>query len=254
MSYPQETFRNGHFRPNSFWAKKRANISSVAILYQLDVLKKTGRYDAFKLEWKPIYDEEAEIWPVPKHLFWDSDVAKWIEGACYFLAEEENATVRAAVDELVDMIGKAQQPDGYLNIHFTLVDPKGRFSNLRDLHELYNAGHLIEAALAHEQLYGNRDLLDPLIRYVDLFYDTFGPVSEGKKPGYPGHPEIELALLRLYERTKNEKHLQLARFFLTERGNPKGIDDKHYYTYEAEKRGEGEHEVPDFYPAARSYW
>lgn len=83
------------------------------------------------------------MWPVPNHLFWDSDVAKWIEGACYFLQWKENAEVDAAVKDLVEMIRSAQQPDGYLNIHFTVVDPEGRFTNLRDLHELYDFPSLL---------------------------------------------------------------------------------------------------------------
>ena len=136
MSYPQTSFQCTKFDQDGFWGQKRQSISKVALLYQLDVLKSTGRYDAFKLKWHPIYDDPPEIWPVPKHLFWDSDVAKWIEGACYFLHESEDATVRSAVDELVAMISSAQQPDGYLNIHFTVVEPTKRFTNLRDLHEL----------------------------------------------------------------------------------------------------------------------
>jgi DUF1680 family protein len=77
------------------------------------------------------------VWPVPNHLFWDSDVAKWIEGACYFLDWKENKEIDEAVKDLVGMIRSAQQPDGYLNIHFTVVEPAKRFTNLRDLHELY---------------------------------------------------------------------------------------------------------------------
>jgi uncharacterized protein len=135
------------------------------------------------------------------------------------------------------MIRSAQQPDGYLNIHYTVVEPGKRFTNLRDFHELYNAGHLIEGALAHNHLYQNNDLLEPLLKYVDLMHRTFGP---GKKQihGYPGHPEIELALLRLYHRTRDPKHLELATYFLTERGNPTGEDGRHYYRVEAERRGE----------------
>ncbi|KAB8542079.1 hypothetical protein FH972_025542 [Carpinus fangiana] len=253
MSYPQVTFRNVHFDRSAFWGRKRSQISSVALLYQLEVLKKTGRYDAFRLKWHPVYDDEPEIWPVPKHLFWDSDVAKWIEGACYFLEETENDTVRSAVNELVEMITSAQQADGYINIHFTVVEPSKRFTNLRDHHELYNAGHLIESALAHERLYKNRKMLDPILKYVDLLSKTFGKGSD-RQPGYPGHPEIELSLLRLYDRTGHPAHLGLAEFFITERGNPKGIQGEHYYDYEAKKRGEGIHEVPDYYPEHRSYW
>jgi len=102
----------------------------------LNVLKTTGRYDAFKLKWHPSYDDEPDVPPVPNHLFWDSDVAKWIEGACYFLQWKENEEIDAAVRELVEMIRSAQQPDGYLNIHFTVVAPGKRFTNLADLHEL----------------------------------------------------------------------------------------------------------------------
>lgn len=170
----------------------------------------------------------------------DSDIGKWIEGACYFLREKEDAKIRSAVDELVQMIRSAQQSDGYLNIHYTVVEPGKRFTNLRDFHELYNCGHLIEAALAHNDLYKNNDLLDPLIKYVDLLHHTFGP-GESQTHGYPGHPEIELALLRLYQRTQNPKHLDLARYFITERGNPTGVDGRHYYVVEAEKRGDSPH-------------
>ncbi|KAK3679576.1 hypothetical protein LTR37_021402 [Vermiconidia calcicola] len=173
------------------------------------------------LDGHPSYSDPPLVWPIPKHLFWDSDVAKWIEGACYFLKQQSNSEVEAAVKELVEMIRSAQQPDGYLNIHFTVVEPTKRFTNLRDFHELYNAGHLIEAALAHRDLYNNDRLLETLLKYVDLLCATFGQ-GVNQLPGYPGHPEIELALLRLYDHTKDRKHLELATFFLTERGNPNG--------------------------------
>lgn len=101
-------------------------------------------------------------------------------------------------------------------------------------------------------MYKNDDLLTPLVKYVDLFFDTFGPLP--KKPGYPGHPEIELALLRLYNVTGNTRHLELAKFFITERGNPKGIEGRHYYEYEAQQRGEREHERPEYYPTWKAYW
>ncbi|KAI9737325.1 MAG: hypothetical protein M1834_009478 [Cirrosporium novae-zelandiae] len=253
MAYPQKSFLHTVFDPHSFCARKREVVYSNTLLYQLDVLKETGRYDAFKLQWHPSYADEPDIWPVPNHLFWDSDVAKWIEGACYFLKERINDVVDAAVKELVQMIRQAQQPDGYLNIHFTVVEPDKRFTDLRDLHELYNAGHLIEAALAHNYLYHNDELLEPIITYVDLLCKTFGPGPE-QKHGYPGHPEIELALLRLYSYTRDPKHLALARYFLDERGNPVGVDGRHYYDVEAEARGERRNERPDYFPKPRSYW
>lgn len=118
----------------------------------------------------------------------------------------------------------------------------------------YNAGHLIEGALAHRLYYRNDEMLEPILKYVDLLAATLGD-QEGQIPGYPGHPEIELALLRLYKVTGDPKHLKLARFFIEERGNPHGgKQQRHYYDVEAAARGESEHFMPMYYPAARSYW
>ncbi|KAF2149127.1 glycoside hydrolase family 127 protein [Myriangium duriaei CBS 260.36] len=253
MAPPQTAFRHTDFAIGSFCERKRKVVRECTLLYQLQVLKDTGRYDAFKLEWHPSYDDKPDHWPVPNHLFWDSDVAKWIEGACYYLQEQSNPEIQSAVEELVSMIKAAQQEDGYLNIHFTVVAPKQRFTNLRDLHELYNAGHLIEGALAHHHFFQNNEFLDVVVRYVDLLCQTFGP-GEHQKHGYPGHPEIELALIRLYEVTKDTKHLKLAQYFIEERGNPRGVDGRHYYSVEAEQRNEREHERPAYYPFVRSYW
>lgn len=136
MAYPQTTFFHTQLHPGSIIKRRRDAVASNTLFYQLDVLKKTGRYDAFKLQWHPSYSDEPNVWPVPNHLFWDSDVAKWLEGACYILQQEKIPAVESAVHELVDMIKSAQQPDGYLNIHYTVVAPGKRFTNLRDFHEL----------------------------------------------------------------------------------------------------------------------
>ncbi|KAI9646105.1 hypothetical protein NHQ30_005545 [Ciborinia camelliae] len=270
MANPQTTHPHTTFTTPTFIHHRRSKVHTSTILHQLSILKTTGRYDAFRLRWHPSYTDEPDVWPIPNHLFWDSDVAKWIEGACYFLLdagnkgkdrekekekgeEKANEEIDAAVKELVDMIRSAQQEDGYLNIHFSVVEPGRRFTNLRDLHELYNAGHLIEAALAHHQCYGNDLMLGPIVKYVDLLNSTFGP-GPAQKHGYPGHPEIELALLRLYERTGEVKHLDLARYFIDERGNPRGQDGRHYYDVEAEARGDRPNEMPRYYPEKRSYW
>ncbi|KAH8799841.1 hypothetical protein F5884DRAFT_848025 [Xylogone sp. PMI_703] len=253
MAYPQRTFKRTTFQSPSYISRRREVVYSNTLLYQLKVLKETGRYDAFKLKWHSSYSDEPNVWPVPNHLFWDSDIAKWIEGACYFLMWNQNEEIDTAVKELVEMIRSASQEDGYLNIHFTVVEPSKRFTNLRDLHELYNAGHLIEAALAHNQLYNSDLLMEPIIKYVDLLCRTFGK-GKDQKHGYPGHPEIELALLRLFAQTKEQKHLELARYFLEERGNPRGQDGIHYYDYEIQARGENPHMTPDYHPQSRSYW
>jgi uncharacterized protein len=151
------------------------------------------------------------------------------------------------------MMKSAQQEDGYLNLHYQLVEPGKRFTNLRDMHELYNCGHLIEAALAHEALLHNNEFLDIMIRYVDLLHAKFG-AKQDQTCGYPGHPEIELALLRLHQRTQNPKHLELACYFINERGNPQGDNGKHYYTAERERRGEIPALRPRCYPEPESNW
>lgn len=135
LSYPQETFNHTRFTPSSFLARRRLTVRKNTLLTQLSILKSTGRYDAFRLKWHPAYN------PGYKALFWDSDIAKWLEGACYFLAEkghddEEDKVIDDAVEELTDMIASAQWKDGYLNINFTVVKPGLRFTNIRDLHEL----------------------------------------------------------------------------------------------------------------------
>ncbi|KAJ5827742.1 Six-hairpin glycosidase [Penicillium robsamsonii] len=254
MEYPQESFVATTFAPKSFWARRREVVRTQTLRHQLQMLRTTGRYDAFKLQWHPSYSDPPTMWPVPNHQFWDSDIGKWIESACYLLMDHYDEDIDDAVRELVQMIQTAQHPDGYLNIHYSVVEPGKRFTNLRDMHELYNAGHLIEGALAHRLYYKNDDMLSPMLKYVDLLAETFGG-QDAQIPGYPGHPEIELALLRLYKVTSNEKHLKLAQFFIEERGNPTGgREGRHYYDVESEARGENKRTLPVYFPAARSYW
>ena len=136
MAYPQKTFCQATVHLDSLIGRHRETVSTNTLKYQLEILKKTGRYDAFKLKWHSSYSDPPNVWPIPNHLFWDSDIAKWIEGTCYFLQERDDPKLKAAVKELVKMIQSAQQTDGYLNIHFTVVEPTKRWSNLRDLHEL----------------------------------------------------------------------------------------------------------------------
>ncbi|HEX4125781.1 MAG TPA: beta-L-arabinofuranosidase domain-containing protein [Tepidisphaeraceae bacterium] len=185
----------------------------------------TGRFDAFKLQWKPGA-------PNRPHHFWDSDVAKWIEAVGYSLATHPDSELQSRCDAVIDLIASAQQADGYLNCYFTAVEPDKRWTNLRDMHELYCAGHLIEAAVAYFRGTGQRKLLEVMCRYVNHIGDTFGP-GDRKMPGYPGHPEIELALMKLHQVTGDPRHLKLAEFFVTERGRP-----PHYYAVESERRGE----------------
>jgi DUF1680 family protein len=135
MAYPQQDFSRTTFHGQSMLGTRRQTVARTTVKMQLDMLKKTGRFDCFKLQWHPIYEDHSQ-WPVPKHLFWDSDCAKWMEGACYLLYDEYDEEIDAAIQELVVMIRAAQREDGYLNLHYIVVDPQGRWSNLRDMHEL----------------------------------------------------------------------------------------------------------------------
>lgn len=252
MSHPQVDFHHTTFQNDSILATRRNTIASTTLKTQLDQLRTTGRYTCFELKWHPTYDDKSR-WPVPKHLFWDSDLAKWIEAACYFLESHYDKEIDEAVQYMVGTIRSAQRDDGYLNLHYTLVEPDGRWTNIRDMHELYNCGHLIEAALAHKNYYQNDLLLGPMLKYVGLLDKTFGH-EDGKLHGYPGHPEIEMALLRLYAATGNISAYRLARYFLEERGNPTGQCGKQFYDWEAEQRKDSPWKRPDPYPTATSHW
>ena len=150
-------------------------------------------------------------------VFQDSDVAKWIEAAAYTLISHPDSALEATVDEAVDQIVSAQQPDGYLDTYYIIHGLEQRWTNLRDNHELYCAGHMLEAAIAYYRATGKRKLLDAMLRYVDLIDSTFG-AEEGKIHGYPGHEIIEMALMKLYELTGEEKHRRLAKYFIDQRG------------------------------------
>ena len=121
------------------------------------------------------------------------------------------------LDEVIALIASAQQPDGYLNTHFTAVEPDKRWRNLRDCHELYCAGHMIEAGVAHFQATGKRSLLDVVCRYADMICHAFGK-GAGQIPGYCGHEEIELALVKLYHATGEQRYLRQSEYFVNERG------------------------------------
>ncbi|QAA32625.1 glycoside hydrolase family 127 protein [Clostridium manihotivorum] len=151
-------------------------------------------------------------------VFQDTDVAKWLEAVAYALCEDRDESLEALADYVIDLIAKAQCEDGYINTYFTIKEPGLRWTNLTEGHELYTAGHLLEAAVAYYNATGKRKFLDSMIRFADLICDTFGK-EQGKKHGYPGHQEIELALVKLYEVTKERKYIDTAKYFLDERGN-----------------------------------
>lgn len=168
---------------------------------------------------------------VTTQMFWDSDWGKTIETAAYSLYRRRNERLENNIDAVIDMYEKLQQPDGYLSSWYQRIQPGLRWTNLRDCHELYCAGHLIEGAVAYFQATGKRKLLDILCRYADHIADKFGP-EPGKQKGYCGHEEIELALVKLSRATGQRKYMELAKYFIDQRGV-----EPHYFDEEARARG-----------------
>lgn len=153
-------------------------------------------------------------------VFQDSDVYKWLEAVAYALHQHQDDTLQKIADDVVALLAKAQQDDGYLNTYFTIEEPERRYKRLYQSHELYCAGHFIEAAVGYYSVTKNQKILDIACKLADHIDNVFGS-EEGKIHGYDGHEEIELALLRLFELTHNDKYKNLANFFLYERGkNP----------------------------------
>ena len=169
---------------------------------------------------------------VTTQMFWDSDFGKSIETAAYALNRHRDGELEARVDEVIDAYGRLQAEDGYLNSWYLRIEPGKRWTNLRDRHELYNAGHLMEGAIAYYHATGKRKFLDIMCRYADCIDATFGP-EDGKKKGYPGHPELELALIKLGRVTGEQRYLDLAKFFVDARGQA-----PNYFDEEAYARGE----------------
>lgn len=215
-------------------------------------------------QWQALNDEIAGV--IPSHaiknfriaageiegefggmVFQDSDVAKWLEAVAYQLATYPDPELEALADQVIEWIGGAQQSDGYLNTYYTLVEPGKRWTNLAECHELYCAGHMMEAAVAYYQATGKNKLLNIISHFADLIEATFG-TEPGKRRGYPGHPEIELALIKLYRATGRENYLQLVKYFIDERGR-----EPYYFDLEWETRGKMNH-WPNFRDMGRAYF
>lgn len=181
--------------------------------------KETGRFDALKCNWR---DGE----PNNPHIFWDSDVAKWIEGVAYIVEKQPWPDLEALADEMIENIRLNQRADGYFNSYFLSIEPSKIYSR-QDAHELYCTGHFIEAGIAYHKATGKDALLNCMLKNVDFIYHIF-VVEKSARFATPGHEEIELALLKLYEYLGNKKHLELARFFIDQRGNNE-LDIKNSY-------------------------
>lgn len=218
---------------DEFWNKKIDLIQEHSIPYQWDVLNDrienvppSHAIDNFKIV---AGMAEGDFFG---YIFQDSDVYKWLEAVAYSLMIQENADLEKTADEVINLIGKAQQADGYINTHFTIKFPEKRWTNVRDSHEMYCAGHMFEAAVAYYYATGKDIFIEISCRFADHIDLVFGP-EEGKKHGYPGHQEIELALVKLYHVTKNKKYLNLAKYFIDERGAKPS-----FFDIEAELRGD----------------
>jgi uncharacterized protein len=230
---------------DAFWSGYQELISRTVLPYQWDVIN-----DKIK-DIEPSHAvrnfritaglEEGEFYGF---VFQDTDVAKWLETLSYSLINYPNPGLEKLADEVIDIIGKAQQEDGYLNTYFTIKEPGKRWTNLQDCHELYTAGHFIEASVAYYNATGKRKFLDIMCRFADLIGRTFGK-EQGKIKGYCGHPEIELALIRLYEASGEKRYLDLAGYFIDERGS-----EPYFFHIEAEKRGV----PPGLWNADRKYY
>ncbi len=194
-----------------FWAPRRETNRIASIPVNLDNLEKSGNIR--NLELAAANARTGFTGPV----FMDSDVYKAMEAASYSLATHPDPALERRLDKIIAALVGAQQADGYLNSYFVVKEPTKRWSNLRDWHELYCAGHLFEGAVAHFQATGQRTFLDVAVKLADHIDSVFGR-GPGRRLGYPGHPEIELALIKLWRVTGEKRYFELARFFIESRG------------------------------------
>ena len=160
-------------------------------------------------------------------VFQDSDAAKWLEAVGFSLSLFPDKELEKTADALIDIIAAAQEKDGYLDTYFTLNEDNGksrRWTNLLEGHELYCAGHMMEAACAYYESTGKKKLLDVMEKNAECIYKVFMEGSTFNKEAYPGHPEVELALMKMYRLTGNKNCFELARHFIDVRG----VDSKHF--------------------------
>lgn len=224
------------YRSEGFIGRYQRLVKDVVIPYQYSVLRdeargteKTHSIENFRNAGKALRGEDVGD-GFQGMVFQDSDVAKWIEAAAYSLADFPDPELEKDLDAVIELVAEAQDQDGYLNTRFTVTDRESRWTNLQENHELYCAGHMMEAACAYYEATGKRRLLDVMLKNAEHIHRHF--IME-KNAGFPGHPEIELALMKLYRLTGNEHCLELAEHFINTRGT-----DPDVWKKEAAKRGE----------------
>jgi len=218
---------------DTFWAPRRRVNHAVTLPEQYAQLEQTGRLHNLR---RAAGQEQGAF---EGRFFNDSDVYKWLEAAAWVLATERDERLQAQVDDLIALIAAAQDADGYLDTYFTFARVPERWTDLAVMHELYCAGHLIQAAVAHHRALGRRDLLDVAVRLADHIVATFNPMG---RQGADGHPEIEMALVELSRDTGDERYRHQAQFFVDQRGqHPPTISGKEYHQDHAPVRAQ--HEV-----------
>tara|TARA_A100001011_G_scaffold170486_1_gene179381 strand:- start:153 stop:2099 length:1947 start_codon:yes stop_codon:yes gene_type:complete len=216
-----------------FWKKRKELNKNTSLFAVMKSFEDTGRVRAMTGDNDPVKQRP--------HIFWESDLAKLMEGAFFSIQQEKDEDLEKKMDSIIDKIIANQEEDGYLNYFFSRHEPDNKFTNLRDRHELYCAGHLLESSIEHHKATGNSKFFDAMERYVDHIITKFGR-EEGKMRGYPGHQEIELALVKAYEHTNDKKFLDLATYFIDERGTHSKAED-HYYVKEKKKLMEKEGDI-----------
>jgi uncharacterized protein len=216
-----------------FWSERLETVLTKTIPSQYAQLEKHNMLRSLKLP-QPVPPLTIPRKPdgFTTEIFWDSDIGKWIEAASYALSHRRDPVVEAQIEAITDDLEKAQAPDGYLNCWYQEREPENRWTNLRDNHELYNAGHLLEGAVAYFHATGKDRLLAVMERYMDHVATVFGR-GPGQKRGYCGHQEVELALVKAWQATGKRKFLDLASYFIDERGA-----QPHYFDIEAQARGQ----------------
>lgn len=193
---------------DSFWKPRLDALCEVTLPGQYRAMESTGRIDNFR---RAAGELDA---PHQGYVFNDSDVYKWLEAAA---RAGDHPAYADGKTNLIRLLLASQQPDGYLNTAFMFDKAKKRWANIRDEHELYCAGHFIEAALALSEA-GGDDLLPAALKLADLICVLFGPEAAGKRPAVPGHAEIEIALAALYRATGLRRYIEQARYFVDARG------------------------------------
>lgn len=229
---PVTAYRAGE----GFLSQKQKLVRQVVLPYQYDILndqlpgvEKSHTIEHLRLAVRKLKGEEVSPEGYLGLVFQDSDVAKWLEAAAYALAAGPDPELEARMEEVIDLLEQGQRPDGYLDSYFTVKAPGKEWTNLQEAHELYCAGHLMEAACAYYEATGKDRFLKIMEKNGDCIYRHF---MEACPRGFSGHPEIELALMRLYRATGNEKYKELCAHFIDVRGQ-----EPNYFIEEQKTRG-----------------